>query len=300
MTQSRDESQPNEPVVGCSSSRTEAEALDFFEGSPGPRTDTNPENRIAGVDNALRQEKLLAGPKIEYSRDSEQQGNLSVTNREVVGNVPVANQLGSKHPIILPRPNKQKPLNHAETPAKALNRLQLTFKTCPCPARGVILVQLAASVFKSLTRETGKCEHKSRNDTRVAIRTNSLRFRPDTNSSKEEVDWRQLEQRGYAVPGYTRTFGNLPFSSAVTTSAYPAHVQAQQMLNFSTPSFLILPLLDGLDNSPLSRATLDFIRLGRQRIAGGTPLAEVADEGPIDVTLFFRDRISTDPLNAST
>ena len=101
------------------------------------------------------------------------------------------------------------------------------------------------------------------------------------------------------MPGYTRTFGNLPASSSIVANGYPAEVQARQTLKFSTPEHLLFPLVD-MDDSPLGRAYIDFQQLGQRLIAEGTPPSQVADDGMIDVTLFFRDRLPKDPMNAST
>lgn len=101
------------------------------------------------------------------------------------------------------------------------------------------------------------------------------------------------------MPGYTQTFGNLPLSSSIVANGYSASVQAQQRLQFSTPEYLIFPLVDH-DESPLGRAYLDFQSLGRCLLATGTSPSQVVDQGLIDVTLFFRDRLPQDPLNAST
>lgn len=101
------------------------------------------------------------------------------------------------------------------------------------------------------------------------------------------------------MPGYTRTFGNLPVSSSIVANGYPADVQARQTLRFSTPDYLLFPLVDQ-DESPLGRAYLDFQQHGRRLMAQGIPATQVVDQGLIDVTLFFRDRLPEDPVNAST
>lgn len=121
---------------------------------------------------------------------------------------------------------------------------------------------------------------------------------PDSQQQSCLLGW-QPERTGYAVPGYTRTFGNLPFSSSVNANWYPASIQARQNLNFFVPDHLIFPLAD-VDESPLGRAVTDFQQLGRRLIAQGLPPTQVADQGLIDVTLFFRRRLPEDPLNAST
>lgn len=110
---------------------------------------------------------------------------------------------------------------------------------------------------------------------------------------------RRAATKGYAVPGYTRSFGNLPVSSAITANGYPSGVQTHQARNFSKPEYLVSPLLE-FDESPLGKAYTDFQQLGRRLIATGTPPSQVADTGPVDVTLFFRNRTPDDPVNAST
>lgn len=122
--------------------------------------------------------------------------------------------------------------------------------------------------------------------------------RQDRQQQPVRLVW-QIERRGYPARGYTRTFGNLAFSSAVKVNGYPASVQARQNMNFLAPEHLIFPLVDA-DDSPLSRAFTDFQSLGQRLIAERTPHSQVADQGLIDVTLFFRERIVTDPVNAST
>jgi hypothetical protein len=59
----------------------------------------------------------------------------------------------------------------------------------------------------------------------------------------------------------------------------------------SLPEHQVRSLID-TDESPLGRSFTDFQHAGRQ--------IGVVDEGPIDVTLFFRDRMPHDPVNAST
>lgn len=110
---------------------------------------------------------------------------------------------------------------------------------------------------------------------------------------------RQLRQKGYPLPGYTRAFGNLPFSSSIIANGYPADVQARQALNFSIPECFVLPVAN-VDESPLGRAFTDFQQLARRLIDDGVPPSHIADQGLIDVTLFFRERLPEDPLNAST
>lgn len=101
------------------------------------------------------------------------------------------------------------------------------------------------------------------------------------------------------MPGYTRSFGNLPFSSSIGANGYPTNVQARQVRSFATPEHLVFPLVE-IDDSPLGRTYTDFQRLGQNLIANGTPPSQVADQGLIDITLFFRDRLPEDPVNAST
>lgn len=131
-----------------------------------------------------------------------------------------------------------------------------------------------------------------------ARNSNRKHSRPGDQLQPSQFVWR-LERRGYAVPGYARTFGNLPFSSSIGANGYPTNVQACQILNFSAPEYLIFPLVE-TDDSPLARTYVDFQRLGQRLIAEGTPPLQVADQGLIDVTLYFRDRLPEDPVNAST
>lgn len=121
---------------------------------------------------------------------------------------------------------------------------------------------------------------------------------PSDQQRSHQFVW-QLERRGYAVPGYTRAFGNLPFSRSICANGYPADVQARQLRSFSTPEYLIFPLID-IDDTPLGRSYTEFQRLGQNLMAEGLPSSEVADQGLIDVTLYFRDRVPEDPVNAST
>lgn len=76
-------------------------------------------------------------------------------------------------------------------------------------------------------------------------------------------------------------------------------MQARQIRNLSAPEYLVFPLVD-IDESPLGRAYLDFQQLGQRLISQGAPASQVADQGPIDITLFYRDRRLEDPMNAST
>ena len=121
---------------------------------------------------------------------------------------------------------------------------------------------------------------------------------PETQRKALEFVW-QAARKGYPVPGYTRAFGNLSMSSSIVTNGYSTGVQAHQIRKFSTPEHLVLPLID-VDDSPLGQAYIDFQQLGQRLIADGAPASQVADQGLIDVTLFFRDRIPHDPVNAST
>lgn len=120
----------------------------------------------------------------------------------------------------------------------------------------------------------------------------------DSQQRSHQLVWRGA-RTGYAVPGYTRAFGNLPLSSSITANGYSDKVQCHQALNFSIPDHFIFPIVD-IDESPLGRAITDFRQLGARLIARGTPLCQVADQGLIDVTLFFRERLPEDPVNAST
>ena len=94
-------------------------------------------------------------------------------------------------------------------------------------------------------------------------------------------------------------YGNLPYSRSIKANGYPQNIQARQLLNYRAAEQFVFPLLD-TDQSPLGRAYTDFQQLGQRLIAEGAPPSELADEGPIDVTLFFRDRLPEDPVNAST
>jgi hypothetical protein len=106
-------------------------------------------------------------------------------------------------------------------------------------------------------------------------------------------------RRPYVVPGYTRTFGNLPMSSSIKTNWYPADIQACQVRNVLAPEHLVCSLVDN-DESPLSRTFTDFQQLARRLISQGIPTSQVVDQGSVDVTLFFRKRLPEDPVNAST
>jgi hypothetical protein len=132
----------------------------------------------------------------------------------------------------------------------------------------------------------------------ISVSTQEIVNDPEISTTTTQ---RQLQPGtvGYASPGYTRTFGNLPLSSSIKANGYPASVQARQILNVSTHEHLIFPLLD-TNETPLGRTYTDFQRLGQDLIASGAPPLQVADQGLIDVTLFFRDRLTEDPLNAST
>jgi hypothetical protein len=101
------------------------------------------------------------------------------------------------------------------------------------------------------------------------------------------------------VPGYTRTFGNLPASSAIVANGYPADIQARQRLKYSKPEYLVAPLIVA-DDTPLGRAYMEFKELGKRLMAEGVPASNIADQGLIDVSLFFRTRLATDLVNAST
>lgn len=59
------------------------------------------------------------------------------------------------------------------------------------------------------------------------------------------------------------------------------------------------PLIEE-DNSPLARVYTDFQKLGQQLLSEGVELTQVVDQGPVDVTLLFRTRQSSDPMSAST
>ena len=121
----------------------------------------------------------------------------------------------------------------------------------------------------------------------------------DPSSTNSMPNGELVTRRGYAVPGYTLTFGNLPFSSSLRTNWYPENVQKQQSLLFSTPEYLVTPLAD-TDDSPLSSALTDFIKLCKQLMVEKTHSTQLINQDLLDVTLFFRERQPHDPINISS
>lgn len=93
-------------------------------------------------------------------------------------------------------------------------------------------------------------------------------------------------------PGSTRSFGNLPFSSAVTANHFPTTEQDLQLRNWRHPVWKVLPQWEA-DDSPLGLAYTDFHRLASQ-----LPETKDNQQSHIETSLLFRERKTTDVYNA--
>lgn len=107
----------------------------------------------------------------------------------------------------------------------------------------------------------------------------------------EDVHWSAGDP--FVAPGSTRTFGNLPFSSAVIANHFPSSEQKLQLRNFQQPVWQVVPVWE-TDDSPLGRAYIGFHRIGQR--SSKTLVSQ--DLGLIDATLLFRKRRATDLFSA--
>ena len=98
----------------------------------------------------------------------------------------------------------------------------------------------------------------------------------------------------YATPGYVHVFGNLPMSSAILVNEYASSLQARQTCNFKIPNHLLQPLAE-YENSPLSRAYLDYRDEARGCLAKGDNPLSVIGPNYVNVDLFFKDRHGSNP-----
>ncbi|KAK5072833.1 hypothetical protein LTR64_000757 [Lithohypha guttulata] len=104
----------------------------------------------------------------------------------------------------------------------------------------------------------------------------------------------RLTKPPFLTPGSVRTFGNLPFSSAILANHQSALQQKLQLQNFYRPVWQIVPLWK-MDESPLGRAYTDFHELAKAN-PSSTDVSQQSDL--IEATLLFRKRRPTDEFNA--
>lgn len=104
--------------------------------------------------------------------------------------------------------------------------------------------------------------------------------------------------KGHIVPGSTRSFGNLPFSSAVTANHFPIGEQELQLRNFRLPVWKNLPRWES-DESPVGRTYTDFIRLYKTDAVDGHS-HYVNNSSLVEATYLFRKLLSTEPYTADS
>ena len=106
----------------------------------------------------------------------------------------------------------------------------------------------------------------------------------------------------YIPPGATRHFGNLPLSSAVTTTGRSIKEQKSQLEYFRRPVWACTPLISDSASrlDPFSFSVLSFRDFARQMIESGHPKDLILSTSGMRLEVLYRDKLESEPHTVST